>query len=181
MQVVLRESGRELFSVTTFAGDQVPCPRSGLVRICQSRYTTICQKLHQHQTRQASERQAKPEELPEATPDSADSQMNSTTGSSSTELGHCSPEREERGTCTEPLLTEERGVGVQVCTQEKAVGTGPLMVDKSTGIPREPLPPAGAEVPEESWVGHTVIARRDSDGVYYPGIPSTIHPLYVDV
>ena len=177
LQMVLKERGSGVFSVAIFRGDIFSCPRSSLVKISEARYSSICHQLLSRGPAVQEEQQLpKVDETPSPS-DEEEGHVPLTTVAAS----QCAPETEEKATCTEPCLTEERGVGVWVTTLDKAVGTGPQLVDQSTTTSStcshedsqtlEYTPSHVAAVMEAKWsVRQTVIARRESDGVYYPGM-----------
>ena len=129
-----------LFSVKTFSGDHIVCPRSGLVRITESRYKVITSQLvvkHMNQSCTTTQRTISfASRLEESADNSTDHGSELALVSSSeaipVSLCHSMPEKEDRATSTEPVETKEKGIIAQVCTEEQAVSTDPQMVDQST-------------------------------------------------
>ena len=129
-----------LFSVATFTGDHIVSPRSGLVRITESRYRVITSQLVKHepvaipQPNSSTEQSKALSKLEDFTRSSTNGGSDIVPQVAGTLVMTCvsTPEKEDRATLTEPVETEEKGVIARVSTQEQAVCTNPMMVDQST-------------------------------------------------
>ena len=138
------------FSVTAFDGDHLLSTRSGLVKISESRYKAISGQLGKNPPN--LDEDVMPEEVVSApfmteqfsinSPDSPASRSKTASVCFGSEVSpvtsyHSTPEKSDKETSTEPVETEEKGISVWISTQERAVNTGPQMVDQWT-ITRSP-------------------------------------------
>ena len=171
-----------LYTVTTFSGRAVTCPRSALEKISETKYRQVCDQIRRKEQQSSKHTQT-------VAPPVKDSHTNTTTcvASSTTqteeregkEVGigtERPPPLEDKNTNTVPPAREEKGLSACPSTEERAVGTGPLKVDKGTVTHPTMVDESvgtvveGTDFPDSpghDLVGQSVLGRWPDDGWYY--------------